>query len=143
MPNATVCTGPFGDVKQYADGRMYLSWYDAGLLAEGNELAPPRSAAESSAGALDAVRIGTLAALTKFFPEVARLGASAESIEVHAGWVYAIGRGSLADRTSELHRRDQFVLTSRSRLHLGRHGEILDSAVARGTGSAQSLRLTN
>jgi hypothetical protein len=99
VTNATVCTGPFGDVKQYADGRMYLSWYDAGLLAEGNELAPPRSAGESSAGALDAVRIGSLAALTKFFPEVARLGASAESIEVHAGWVYAIGR-------------DQFVLTS-------------------------------
>ncbi|HEV8235295.1 MAG TPA: hypothetical protein VGP84_11895, partial [Gemmatimonadaceae bacterium] len=50
--------------------------------------------------------------LAKFFPEVAGLGASAESIEVHAGWVYAIGQGSLADRTSALHRRDQFVLTS-------------------------------
>jgi hypothetical protein len=47
----------------------------------------------------------------EFFPEVARLGDSAESIEVHAGWVYAIGSGSLADRTRP-HRRDQFVLTS-------------------------------
>jgi glycine/D-amino acid oxidase-like deaminating enzyme len=110
--NATVCTGPFGDVKQYADGRMYLSWYDAGLLAEGNELSPPCSEIGSSASALDGVRIDTLAALAKFFPEVAGLGASAESIEVHAGWVYAIGQGSLADRTSALHRRDQFVLTS-------------------------------
>ncbi len=110
--NATVCTGPFGDVKQYADGRMYLSWYDAGLLAEGSELAPPCSEGKSSAGALDDVRTGTLAALANFFPEVARLGASAESIEVHAGWVYAIGRGSLSDRASALHRRDQFVLTA-------------------------------
>ncbi len=112
LASATVCTGPFGDVKQYADGRMYLSWYDAGLLAQGSELAPPCSESGSSAGALDRVRIGTLAALAKFFPEIARLVASAESIEVHAGWVYAIGRGSLSDRTSALHRRDQFVLTA-------------------------------
>jgi tRNA A58 N-methylase Trm61 len=39
------------------------------------------------------------------------LAESADSLEVHAGWVYAIGAGSLADRASELHRRDQFVLT--------------------------------
>jgi glycine/D-amino acid oxidase-like deaminating enzyme len=112
LANATVCTGPFGDMKQYADGRIYLSWYDAGLLAEGNELAPPCSEIGSSAVALDGVRIGTLATLAKFFPEVSRLGDSAESLEVHAGWVYAIGGGSLADRTSVLHRRDQFGLTS-------------------------------
>ncbi len=110
--NATVCTGPFGDVKQYADGRMYLSWYDAGLLAEGNELAPPCSEGGSSAGALDGVANRTLTALAKFFPEVVRLRGSAESMEVHAGWVYAIGQGSLADRTSALHRRDRFVLTA-------------------------------
>jgi hypothetical protein len=110
VPNATVCTGPFGDVKQYADGRVYLSWYETGLLAEGNELAPPCPEGGPSAAVLDGVRTGTLAALAKFFPDVGRVGASAESIEVRAGWVYAIGRGSLADRTSELHRRDQFVL---------------------------------
>ena len=32
--SAVLCTGPFGDVKQYADGRVYLSWYEAGLIAE-------------------------------------------------------------------------------------------------------------
>ena len=112
MHSATVCTGPFGDVKRYGDGRIYLSWYDAGLLALGNELAPPCSAAEVSADRLDEVRIETLSALARFFPEVASIEASADSIEVHAGWVYAIGTGPLSDPASSLHRRDQFVITA-------------------------------
>ena len=109
--SATVCTGPFGDVKQYADGRLYLSWYEAGLLAQGNDLAPPPMEAELSAERLARVRSETLAALGRFFPDVARLEHSPESMEVRAGWVYAIGQGSLADRTSALHRRDQFFIT--------------------------------
>src|SRR5205814_3795018 len=32
FPSAVLCTGPFGDVKRYADGRVYLSWYSSGLL---------------------------------------------------------------------------------------------------------------
>lgn len=110
--SATVCTGPFGDVKQYADGRVYLSWYDAGLLALGNDLAPPCSAAEFSGGRLQQVRTETLSALARFFPDVAGFEASADSIEVHAGWVYAIGTGPLSDPASSLHRRDQFVITA-------------------------------
>jgi hypothetical protein len=43
--SAVLCTGPFGDVKRYRDGRLYLSWYEAGLLAEGSALEPPRAAA--------------------------------------------------------------------------------------------------
>ncbi|HEV8449344.1 MAG TPA: FAD-dependent oxidoreductase [Gemmatimonadaceae bacterium] len=108
---ATVCTGPFGDIKQYGDGRLYLSWYEAGLLAQGSELAPPLTESLTSAERLARVRAETFAALSRFFPDVARVEASAESIEVHAGWVYAIGRGSLADRASALHRRDQFTMT--------------------------------
>ena len=109
---ATVCTGPFGDVKHYADGRLYLSWYDAGLLSQGHELAPPRSDALLSTERLDRVRTETLAALARFFPEVAGVEASADSIEVHAGWVYAIGAGSLSNPASSLHRRDRFVITA-------------------------------
>ena len=108
--NATVCTGPFGDVKQYGDGRVYLSWYEAGLLAEGSELSPP-SAEATSAERLARVRAETFTALSRYFPDVGRLAESAASIEVRAGWVYAIGRGSLADRSSGLHKRDQFTMT--------------------------------
>lgn len=108
---ATICTGPFGDVKRYGDGRVYLSWYESGLMAQGNELAPPCSEGPLSGDRLGPIRADTLAALARFFPEVAGLAAAADAIEVHAGWVYAVGSGLLSDPASSLHRRDRFVLT--------------------------------
>jgi len=51
-----------------------------------------------------------LATLSDFFPEIDALRENA-SLEVHGGWVYAIGQGSLADPASTLHRRDMFATT--------------------------------
>ena len=107
--SAVVCTGPFGDVKRYADGRIYLSWYEAGLLAEGREIEPPRGAAVLTPERSDDVLRRTLSALSKFFPALRAL--PTEALEVHGGWVYALGQGSLADRDSTLHQRDRFNMT--------------------------------
>ena len=41
LPSTVVATGPFGDVKHYGGGRLYLSWYPAGLRAQGDGIAPP------------------------------------------------------------------------------------------------------
>lgn len=108
-PNATfrsavLCTGPFGGVNRYADGRVYLSWYPAELLAEGNELEPPRAKAKLTKKRMAKVADATIRELTRFFPGVADL----DDLEVHGGWVYAVGKGSLADRASTLHQRDKF-----------------------------------
>jgi glycine/D-amino acid oxidase-like deaminating enzyme len=110
LPSAVVCTGPFGDVKQYADGRVYLSWYDAGLLAEGHALEPPRDSAKLTPERAAAVQTATLATLTNFFPAVARISEKADEMAVRGGWVYAVGQGSLADRASSLHQRDKFEM---------------------------------
>jgi len=111
LPSAVLCTGPFGDVKRYRDGRFYLSWYEAGLLAEGDEIDPPRDAAELTAERRARVMRGTLDALSNFFPATRELRRDAQELEVRGGWVYAIGGGSLADRASTLHRRDKFGMT--------------------------------
>jgi glycine/D-amino acid oxidase-like deaminating enzyme len=110
LPSAVLCTGPFGDVKQYRDGRVYLSWYPVGLLAEGHEIEPPRDLARLSPQRNTQIQSQMLAALTGYFPPVASLAADS-SLEVHGGWVYAIGQGSLDDRASTLHRRDRFVMS--------------------------------
>lgn len=112
LRSAVLCTGPFGDIKRYADGRLYLSWYDAGLLAEGSAIEPPYSDARLTPERQTAVRAGTLAGLAKYFPAVSSLARQATGFEVHGGWVYAIGRGSLADPGSSLHQRDKFVLSA-------------------------------
>jgi len=110
LPSAVLVTGPFGDVKRYRDGRVYLSWYPVGLLAEGHEIEPPRDDARLSLERNARIRTEVVAALTGFFPSVASVSTN-PSLEVHGGWVYAIGRGSLADRASTLHRRDRFGIT--------------------------------
>jgi len=50
------------------------------------------------------VAAATIRELTRFFPGVADI----TDFEVHGGWVYAVGEGSLADRASTLHQRDRF-----------------------------------
>jgi glycine/D-amino acid oxidase-like deaminating enzyme len=110
LPSAVLCTGPFGDVKQYRDGRVYLSWYSVGLLAEGHELEPPRARARLSPERKTQIQSQAVAALTGYFPPVASVAAD-PSLEVQGGWVYAIGQGSLDDRGSTLHQRDKFVMS--------------------------------
>ena len=111
LEGGVLCTGPFGDIKRYGDGRLYLSWYRAGLLAEGNDIEPPRERSVLTSLRSELVRSQTLAGLAEYFPGIAQLCAEAETLEVHGGWVYAIGDGSLADPSSTLHQRDKFAIT--------------------------------
>lgn len=110
VPSAVLATGPFGDVKRYRDGRVYLSWYPVGLLAQGHDIEPPRECVHLTSDRKDRIRREMLAALVEYFPTLATV-ATNQSLEVRGGWVYAIGQGSLADRASTLHRRDRFAMT--------------------------------
>lgn len=112
LQSGVLCTGPFGDIKQYADGSVYLSWYRAGLLAEGRDIEPPRAHAELTRERTDSVRRETLIGLVEYFPAVSQLCADDSELEVRGGWVYAIGDGSLGDRASTLHQRDKFRITA-------------------------------
>jgi len=111
LRSALLCIGPFGDVKRYADGRVYLSWYPTGLLAVGHEIEPPRALAELTPERRAVVAAGTIQGLSHYFPDVAALEESANGLVVRGGWVYAIGQGSLADPSSTLHQRDKFSMT--------------------------------
>lgn len=115
LRGAVVCTGPFGDIKRYADGRVYLSWYNAGLLVEGDRVEPPRSASALTRERRVKVLKETLDSLSSIFPGIREIAGAVNECDVHGGWVYAIGKGSLADRASLLHRRDRFaVIVDRS-----------------------------
>ena len=84
---------------------FYLSWYPAGLLAEGNALKPPEIVTTPSPGAFaEAVKKG----LTAMLPPVGEIFERAENIKIGGGWVFALGKGSLAASSSGLHRRDRF-----------------------------------
>jgi glycine/D-amino acid oxidase-like deaminating enzyme len=105
IPSSVIATGPFGDIKNYDGRNFYLSWYPAGLIAEGDELAPPQVTALDIAQR-DAIARETIERLATFIPAVSGLPSQVESQRVEGGWVYALGRGSLADAGATLHRRD-------------------------------------
>ena len=62
LPNVVLATGPFGDIKNYDGQHFYLSWYPAGLLAEGSDVRPPPVAAQPSSDAfINSVKEGLCA----------------------------------------------------------------------------------
>lgn len=105
-----ISTGPFGDIKNYNGRDFYLSWYPAGLLVEGGALQPP-SLPEIGDAAGNGIVEATVAGLSGLVPAAKAIIEQAESIQLQGGWVFAQGRGSLADAASTLHKRDSFGIT--------------------------------
>ena len=104
IPNAVVATGPFGDVKNYDNRRFYLSWYPAGLTAEGFEIEPPEIPVRTAKQVIENTKRGLVSVL----PMVEAVFDAASKVEVRGGWVYAQGSGSLSSPSASLHRRDRF-----------------------------------
>ncbi|WES64840.1 FAD-dependent oxidoreductase [Microbacter sp. GSS18] len=111
-PSAVVAIGPFGDVKNYDGTSFYLSWYTAGLVAQGFDVAlaePALPVGPARDAFIDEVRAG----LETVLPWIGDVIDSAEEIRVGGGHVFAEGVGSLADPRSGLHRRDRYGVARR------------------------------
>jgi len=106
LPSAVIATGPFGDIKDYNGRDFYLSWYPAGLAAEGTAIEPPAVPALDSAGA-EGVAAAIVAHLAAHIPCVADVWARAARWRLEGGWVFARGAGLLSDPAATLHRRDR------------------------------------
>ncbi|MZR31636.1 NAD(P)/FAD-dependent oxidoreductase [Sneathiella litorea] len=115
-PSAFVAVGAFGDVKNYDDRSFYLSWYPAGLLLDSIDVLPKTPdplTVEQKNIITENVRSGLATVL---------IGAdeifdAAQDIRVEGGFVFAQGRGSIAERSSTLHSRDKFGITRKGRYY--------------------------
>lgn len=110
LASAVLVTGPFGDVKNYGGRNLYLSWYPAGLVAEGEEVAPP-PLPPLSEPERKRIASATIEQLGRAVGGVAEVRAVAERVQVAGGWVCAAGTGTLSSRASTLHRRDRAGIT--------------------------------
>jgi glycine/D-amino acid oxidase-like deaminating enzyme len=106
VPSAVICTGPFGDVKNYNGRDFYLSWYPAGLQVDSSSLEPP-APPPLDADARRQLAALVIAQLASRLPRVYEIGECLESCRIEGGWVYAAGAGRLDDPASTLHRRDR------------------------------------
>jgi 2-polyprenyl-6-methoxyphenol hydroxylase-like FAD-dependent oxidoreductase len=105
-PTTTYLLGPYGDIVRFPSGRIYLSWYPAGMIAMLDSLQPidwrERLAAVDH-GRIIEESVAALQRLTPAFdphledPEV--------RVEVEGGAIFAWGSTDIDDRCSELHER--------------------------------------
>ncbi len=106
VPSAVVCTGPFGDIKNYDGRNFYVSWYPAGLLAVGTDLDPPPVPLPNPIERDEIIR-EVFAQLGQVIPSVGEISEHAEEVRLEGGWVFAVGSGDLGDADATLHRRDR------------------------------------
>ncbi len=104
-PSAVVGFGPFGDFKNYGDGRAYLSWYPAGLLVQHEGITPPPPPEPNNQTQMNLVE-NALSGLKESLPDLSKIDFS--NAYVGGGWVYSQAKGQLHDIHSGLHHRDLF-----------------------------------
>jgi hypothetical protein len=107
IPSTVLALGPFGDIKNYTGHDFYLSWYPAGLVAEGHALSPPGLPLLDDA-TRGAITDSVVAELARVFPSITELVASAQTRTLDGGWVFAGGHGSLRDPLATVHKRYGF-----------------------------------
>jgi hypothetical protein len=112
--SSVVSTGPFGDIKNYNGRDLYVSWYPAGLIAEGHAVDPP-PVPELATAERTSVATTTFRELGKIVSGLDTVESAAAHVRVEGGWVFAAGRGPLSDPTSTLHRRQHVGVTRRGR----------------------------
>jgi hypothetical protein len=116
LRSAVVVTGPFGDVKNYTGRDFYVSWYPAGLIAEGQGVDPP-PVVMPTLDVRTRVTGATFGGLGEIIPSLSAVRVDASAVTVAGGWVSAAGSGPLSDPRSTLHRRAQVGIT-RSGMYL-------------------------
>lgn len=117
LSSTTVVLGPFGDVVNFGDGRLYLSWYPVCRIGSSSALAPPDWSSTLDAESRRAVFEQTLDALTAIIPALRSVDLSAAQVEVAGGVIFAWGEADITDLTSELHQRFDIGVRSRENYH--------------------------
>lgn len=107
-PSTTVVLGPFGDVVEYGDRRIYASWYPACRVDATEQGSVPDDWNAALDGSVDperrrAIVEQSLAALQPIIPALESLVVDT----VAAGVIVAAGASDIDDPASRLHRRDR------------------------------------
>lgn len=117
-PSVTFVLGPFGDIVTWPDGRLFLSWYPAGMIGTTRDLR--QSDWQRMRAALDAPGIARamLDGVAGLCPSVrAAVDLGARDLVLDGGAIYALGRTDIDDRASRLHERSDVGLVASREAH--------------------------
>ena len=118
VPSVTIVLGPFGDVVNFGNGELYLSWYPACLKGLATGTADAAWTLDPNGAAALRVARDTLDALGALVPALKRLPrAAVQDAVVRGGIIVARGETDIVDPKSGLHRRYEIGVESHGRYH--------------------------
>lgn len=107
-PSASIVLGPFGDIVNYGDGKLFLSWYPAGRLGMSSAIRPPAWPRKLDGQAGEDLAAAILAGLATIVPDLAtETAALMGSSRAQAGIIFAAGSTDIDDPASPLHNRSR------------------------------------
>ncbi len=118
VPTMTLMLGPFGDVVHFPTGRVYISWYPAGLIGMSGQLEEIDWSKILSTVDVERVRVESEQVLSGICPQVAQLAdATSEPPLANGGAIFAWGKSDIDDPDSVLHQRYEVGVHSHGRYH--------------------------
>jgi hypothetical protein len=116
--SATIVLGPFGEVVNYRDGAIFLTWYPTCVLDRSDRLAPPDWPMRPAEPMRAKIVCATFEALAGIVPGLRNIEPeSLRDASVAGGVIVAWGETDIDDPQSELHQRFAIGVTSTRRYH--------------------------
>jgi hypothetical protein len=116
--SATFVSGPFGEIVNYNDGLIYLTWYPVCLLSLCGDIAPPNWPTYPDEPLRSELLKGTLDAMAEFVLSLRQLvPEELVNVTVKGGAIVAWGKTDIYDPKSELHNRYEIGVTSNRKFH--------------------------
>jgi hypothetical protein len=116
--SCTVISGPFGEVVNYPDGTIYLTWYPHCVREFSSDVTPPLWDTHPRSEVSRKIVVDTVSSMSQFIWKLGELGEEQISgAQVKGGPIFAWGKTDIYDPESELHRRYDIGILSEGAYH--------------------------
>jgi hypothetical protein len=117
VPSITCVLGPFGDIVNYGDRGLFLSWYPEGMIGTSRALRPPEWDRELTPERRHEVFRRSFAAWATRCPALRALSFGDGDVDPGAGVIFAWGTTDVDDPQSRLHQRHEIGVHSTGGYH--------------------------
>lgn len=123
-PSLTCVLGPFGDIVNFGDRGLYLSWYPIGMTATSRQLRPPEWEQSLSPAARFDVFRRSFDHWVTLCPALGALDFEPDDVDPAGGVIFTWGATDIDDHDSELHQRYEIGIHTMGNYHTVNTGKF-------------------